>query len=94
MPVDKSGVYFYTQNDTVNDWPSFLNLAMSSISNALNEIRLRLVYTVSNQTDMVNKKNAVVAQGVEPNSFQPLLFLRMDNNKFYKWDGSSFNVVE
>lgn len=93
MTIDSRGIYIYSQEDSVNDWPSFLNLGMSSVSNALAEVRSHGVYTASSVTDMMNKKNLIASKGATASPSDPVYFYRSDLARFVKWDGEGFSDV-
>lgn len=91
MTIDSRGIYIYSQEDSVNDWPSFLNLGMSSVSNALAEVRSHGVYTASSVTDMMSKKNLIAGKGATASPSDPVYFYRSDLARFVKWDGEGFS---
>lgn len=90
MAVDNTGIYKYSESDSVASWPAFMNLATNSVSNTITGLRKIVTYVATSSTDMTNKKNALSSQGVTGTSAAPLGFFRTDTGTLFTWNGSKF----
>ena len=91
--TDKNGVYKYDTSDTVASWPTFMNLGMNSVSNALSIGVPKYVYTASSQSDANTKATTMKNNGFTPSSSAPFFFYRTDQKVIYAYDGTSWSTV-
>ena len=91
--TDKNGVYKYDTSDTVASWPTFMNLGMNSVSNALSIGVPKYVYTASSQSDANTKATAIKNNGFTPSSSAPFFFYRTDQKMMYAYDGTSWTAI-
>lgn len=94
MPVDQIGIYRYEPKTLVNSLPSLLNLGMSSVSNAIRDVRENLYFggflVVANHNEIPTKvKQAKDRTGVDPSPTRPMFFYITSSRIFATWDGSS-----
>lgn len=92
--ADKNGIWKYDNSDSVNGWPNYMNLGTNSVSNALTDIRPRIVYTATSQSDanaqVTNLKNNV---GITPSTTSPLFFWRTDTKSLWTYDNATWSEI-
>ena len=76
MANDPNGIYMYENADTINNWATFMNLGMSSVSNVIEQINRRLVHTASTPVEAAN-----LVSKYAPSPGSVLLAYRTDLNK-------------
>ena len=88
MAIDSNGVYQYTNDDTLNNWATFMNLGMSSISTKFAGVERNYIYTAADQAgaDAVRTANGSSAAA-------PLFVFRTDTKKLMYHNGSAWAEV-
>ena len=88
MAIDSNGVYQYTNDDTLNSWPAFMNLGMSSVSSKFAGYKRNHIYTAA---DQAGADAARTANGSSAAS--PLFVFRTDTKKLMYHNGSAWAEV-
>ena len=88
MAIDSNGVYQYTNDDTLNNWATFMNLGMSSVSAKFAGVKRNYIYTAADQAgaDAVRTANGSSAAS-------PLFVFRTDTKKLMYHNGSAWAEV-
>ena len=66
MPVDNNGVYQYTNDDTLNNWATFMNLGMSSVSTKFSGVNRNYIYTAASQAAADSLRTAKGSSAASP----------------------------
>lgn len=94
MATDQIGIYRYEPGTLVNSLPSLLNLGMSSVSNAIRDVRENLYFggfLVVNAANEIPHRVQVAKEktGVDPSPTRPMFFYIVSSKIFATWDGST-----
>lgn len=88
--IDSNGIWKYDMADKVNGWPAYSNLATNSVSNVIKDIRPKIVYTATSQSDATSKANTMKNSGLTPTTTSPFFFWRADTKSLWVYDGSTW----
>ena len=88
MPVDNNGIYQYTNDDTLNNWATFMNLGMSSVSTKFAGVNRNYIYTAASQAAADSLRTSKGASAASP-----LFVFRTDTKKLMFHNGSAWAEV-
>lgn len=88
--TDRNGIYTYSGDDVAADWPTLLNLGVSSVSNAISKLRQSSIYKANNAAAANTLRDTLVAAGVTPSATDPILIYLTSNGRIIAWDGATW----
>lgn len=93
MPqTDSNGLVVYTADDTAADWPTLLNMGMSSVSNVVTGLRRSSVYKANNAQAANALRDRLIAAGITPTATDPILVYLTSNGQIIAWDGDAWKA--
>lgn len=90
--TDRNGIYTYSGDDTAADWPTLLNLGVSSVSNVITKLRQSSVYKANNAAAANALRDTLIAAGITPTPTDPILVYLTSNGRIIAWDGTSWKT--
>lgn len=90
--TDRNGIYTYSADDTAADWPTLLNLGVSSVSGVITKLRQSSVYKANNAAAANALRDTLIAAGVTPTATDPILVYLTSNGQIIAWDGANWKA--
>ena len=90
--TDRNGIYTYSGDDTAADWPTLLNLGVSSVSNVISKLRQSSIYKANNAAAANSLRDALIAAGITPTATDPILIYLTSNGQIIAWDGATWKA--
>lgn len=90
--TDPNGIYTYSGDDIASDWPTLLNLGVSSVSNVITSLRQSSIYKAHNAQAANALRDRLIAAGVAPTATDPILIYLTSNGQIIAWDGATWKT--
>ena len=90
--TDPNGIYTYSADDTAANWPTLLNMGMSSVSNVITGLRRSSVYKANNAAAANILRDNLIKAGVTPSATDPILIYLTSNGQIIAWDGNAWKA--
>lgn len=90
--TDPNGIYTYSGDDTAANWPTLLNMGMSSVSNVITGLRRSSVYKANNAAAANTLRDNLIKAGVTPSATDPILIYLTSNGQIIAWDGNTWKA--
>ena len=90
--TDSNGIYTYSGDDIAANWPTLLNMGMSSVSNVITGLRRSSVYKANNAAAANTLRDNLIKSGVTPSATDPILIYLTSNGQIIAWDGATWKA--